>query len=345
MIPLNSDQKQLIFDYCLGLTSPQETAEAKALISSNKEAELIHTKLKSTLKPLDCIEAESCPDYLVERTVWRLNSFAYSSQQRLQELLAGEQNRKFTPRAWLKAGFGRRLATAAVLMIAGSLLLTTFRALSGYARFHSLKQKCQIQQSSIFQGFRNYVSDHDGQPPTLPTNAGDHWWKVGDQGEENHSNTRRLYLLVKEGYVKLGKFVCPACKNAEKLEMNPSQLQKFRDFPGRRYITYSFQIRCRRTGNGKLLCRNVIMADLNPLFEELPEDYSKELSLRLNKMLLSLNSINHNRRGQNVLFGDGRVEYLKTRFIGLDDIFTLRDTDVYHGYEAPSCETDFFLAP
>jgi len=87
------------------------------------------------------------------------------------------------------------------------------------------------------------------------------------------------------------------------------------------------------------------MADWNPLFEKLPDDYSKQLNLRLNKQLLSLNSKNHNRRGQNILFGDGRVEFLKTRFIGTDDIFTLQDTDVYRGCEAPSCETDFFLAP
>jgi prepilin-type processing-associated H-X9-DG protein len=87
------------------------------------------------------------------------------------------------------------------------------------------------------------------------------------------------------------------------------------------------------------------MADWNPLFEELPEDFSKTFKLQLNKKLLTLNSINHDRRGQNVLFGDGRVEFLKARFIGTDDIFTLQDTDVYQGSESPSCETDFFLAP
>jgi hypothetical protein len=87
------------------------------------------------------------------------------------------------------------------------------------------------------------------------------------------------------------------------------------------------------------------MADWNPLFEKLPDDFSKELNLRLNKQLLSINSNNHKRRGQNVLFGDGRVEFMKTRFIGIDDIFTLMDTDVYQGCELPSCETDFFLAP
>ena len=345
MIPLNSEHKQLVFDYCLGLTSTEQTAEAEALISLVEQAALIHSKLKATLEPFKSLEPESCPDFLVERTVLRLNSLANSSQDRLQELLASEQNKKFTAKSWLLAGFGRRLATAAVLMIAASLLITTFRAVSGYTRHHSLRQQCQMQQSSIFQGLHNYISDHDGQSPAVATSAGAPWWKVGDQGNENHSNTRRVYLLVKEGYVKPADFVCQACEHGENLEMNPSQLSKFKDFPSRRYVTYSFQISCRQTSNGKLLCRNVIMSDWNPLFEELPDDFSKQLNLRLNKQLLTLNSINHDRRGQNVLFGDGRVEFLKTRFIGTDDIFTLQDTDVYQGCEAPSCGTDFFLAP
>jgi hypothetical protein len=345
MIPLNSDEKQLIFDYCLGLTSPEQTTEAEALISSNIQAQEIHTKLIAILKPLDSIEPESCPDPLAEHTVWRLSNIANTSQERLQELLAGEQSRKFTPKYRLKAGFGRRLATAAVLMITGSLLLTTFRAVSGYARYHSFKQQCQMQQSSIFQGLQNYMSDHDNQPPVVATSAGNPWWKVGHQGDENYSNTRRIYILVKDGYIKPVYCVCPSCKYGEKLEMNPSQLRKFKDFPGRRYVTYSFQINCHKTKNGELLCRNVIMADWNPLFEELPEDFSKPISIQLDQKLLNMNSVNHNRRGQNVLFGDGRVEFLKKRFIGTDDIFTLQDTDVYHGDELPSHETDFFLAP
>jgi hypothetical protein len=345
MNPLNSDQKQLLFDYCLGLTSEQHTAEAESLISSNKQAAEIHSKIKAVLEPLNSIEPESCPDSLADRTVFRLVNSANSGQERLQNLLTSEQNRKIASTGWLTAGFGRRLAVAAVLMIVGSLLLTTFRAVSGYARYHSLKQQCQIQQSSIFQGLHNYISDHDGQPPAVATAVGDPWWKIGHQGEENHSNTRRIFILVKESYVKPAYFVCPACGYSEAIQMTSAQLSKFKDFPSRRYVTYSFQINCQHTSNGKLLCRKVIMSDWNPLFEKLPDDFSKQLNLRLNKQLLSLNSNNHKRRGQNVLFGDGRVEFRKTRLIGTDDIFTLRDTDVYQGCEAPSCETDFFLAP
>jgi len=346
MIPLNSDQKQLIFDYCFGLTSQEQNVEAEALISSSKQAAVIHTKLKATLEPLNSLEPESCPDSLAERTVLRLNSLANSSQDRLQQLLASEQMREVPSKSRLWVGLGRKLATAAVFMIVGSLLITTFRAVSGYARHHSLRQQCQMQQSSIFQGLHNYVSDHDGQHPAVASSAGAPWWKVGDQGAENHSNTRRVYLLVKEGYVEEpSNFVCPACEYGEKNQMTLAQLKKFKDFPSRRYVTYSFQINCRKTSNGKILCKKVIMADWNPLFEELPDNFSKQLSLRVNKQLLTLNSINHNRRGQNVLLDDGHVKFLKTRFIGTDDIFTLQDTDVYQGCEAPSCETDFFLAP
>ncbi|MFC1604943.1 hypothetical protein ACFL5F_07945, partial [Planctomycetota bacterium] len=97
--------------------------------------------------------------------------------------------------------------------------------------------------------------------------------------------------------------------------------------------------------------QKIVMADCNPLFEELPKDFSKPFRLQIDRKSLILNSSNHSyfgsRRGQNILFGDGHVEFLRTRHVDVsrDDIFTLQDTDVYQGCEVPSCETDFFLAP
>ncbi len=340
MIPLTSEQRQLLFDYCIGLTSQEQTAEAEALIASNPQASDIHAKLKATLAPLDQLESESCPDALVERTVWRLNSAAHSSQDRLRQLLATEQSRDaaFKSRAWV--GMIRRLATAAVLLIVFSVL---FNALS-YFRYNSRLQRCQAQMAGVFRGLSNYIADHDG-PPAVAAAVGDPWWEVGNQGDENHSNTRNIYLLVRGGYVGAGGFVCPGCPRAGSVQMTPAELRAAKDFPTRNSVTYSFQISCRQTGDGRLLCRKVVMADWNPLFEELPNDFSKPLQLQLTKEMLSRNSANHKRRGQSVLFGDGRVEFLRTRLIGTDDIFTLQDTDIYQGCELPSCETDFFLAP
>ncbi|MGD8786404.1 MAG: hypothetical protein PVJ60_03190, partial [Phycisphaerales bacterium] len=59
---LNNEQKQLLIDYCIGLTSEQENAEAQALITSNEEAAKIHAKFKVALSPLDSLELEDCPD-------------------------------------------------------------------------------------------------------------------------------------------------------------------------------------------------------------------------------------------------------------------------------------------
>jgi hypothetical protein len=232
-------------------------------------------------------------------------------------------------------------------MVVGSILFTSFQATTEYARQRSKRQGCQFQQGYIFQGLTNYLNDNDGKHPAVATTSGAPWWKVGHQGNENHSNTRNLYILVKDGYANLSDFVCPGSESGKIIQVNASELKRFKDFPQRDCVTYSFQINSKALGNDRLQCRKVIMADRNPLFETLP-DFTKPLSLRLNKSLLTLNSLNHRRRGQNVLFGDGRVEFLETRHIGIsseDDIYTLQDTDIYQGCEVPSKETDFFLAP
>jgi len=343
MNPLNNEQKELIFDYCIGITSQKETDEAEALIKSNKEAAEIHEKLKATMEPLGSLEPETCPDELVEKTIYRVQNHADTGQQHLRELLASEQDKKIT----IKIGpwrnwFETAAIAAAILFIAGVLIPTLGSARQKYQRY-----RCQTQMGSVFQGLSNYISDYDNKSPAVATIAGAPWWKLGDQGRENHSNTRNVYLLPKGGYVELESFVCPGCNQQKAEEITQSQIRSNKDFPDRSYITYSFQINCRKTASGKLLCRKVIMADMNPLFESLPDDFSKQFRVQLTRTLLTLNSINHNRRGQNVMFGDGHIKFIKSRFIGIseDDIYTLQDTDVYQGCEVPSCETDFFLAP
>jgi hypothetical protein len=62
-----------------------------------------------------------------------------------------------------------------------------------------------------------------------------------------------------------------------------------------------------------LLSDYISKADLSPLFEKLPDDYSKKFRLRLDKKLLTFNSINHKRRGQSVLFGGSDVIFQTER--------------------------------
>jgi len=344
MRQLSNQQKQLLFDYCIGLTSQEETAEAETLISSNEEASELHSKLRFALSPLDSLELEPCPEFLAEHTISRLSNLRDSSQQQLKQLLSAEQTREVAIRSGLWA---KRLAIAAVLLIVGTVSVVASVVGVANIRQNSWRQQCAMQLQQIWNGITQYSSDYEGRLPTVAAAADTPWWKVGYQGKENHSNTRPMWLLAKRGYSKPADFVCPGASQKKALQFTTLQVQNYNDFPSREYVTYSFKISCGRTASSKLVYRKVLMADLSPLFESLPGDYSKPLKLRLNKDLLTLNSINHRRRGQNVLFGDGRVEFVKTRHTSLseDDIFTLSDTDVYQGFEVPSCTTDFFLAP
>ena len=348
MTPLNNRQKQLLFDYCIGVASEKEAAQAQELISSNEEAAEIHSTFKTVLEPLQSLKSESCPDDLVDGTIWRLTNAARSSQLQLEQLLAAEQKYDVTAKSSFWVSFGKRLAMAAVFIIVGGTVITALNIVSNYARQKAWQQQCQMQLFRVGQAIDQYKSDNNDRMPAVATAAGAPWWKVGDQGNENQSNTRHMWLLVKEGYIKNpADFICPGNKQSRTIKFDLAKLKNYNDFPDRKHITFSFQIRCDKSEKGQVPGRKILISDLNPLFERLPEDYSKQLKLQLDKALLTLNSINHNRRGQNVLFSDGSVEFIKSRQFGLskDDIFTLQNTDVYHGVEVPTCETDAFLAP
>jgi hypothetical protein len=343
MTPLDDLKKQLLFDYCLGLTSEEQTVQAEALISSSKEASEITSKLKAALAPLESLDPEPCPDELAESTIGRLNNLARSSQLQLQQLLAAEQSQQTAAKNPFWLNLGRRLATAAVFMIAGSILITSLN----FARQKYWRHQCQMQLSRISQGINRYSNDHNGKMPAVAAATGAPWWKVGYQGNENHSNTRPVWLLVKGNYVNPADFICPATGHRKILQLDNLQLKNYNDFPNRKYITYSFRIQPHKSQKQYSPSRKVLTADLNPLFEKLPRNYSAPLKLQLNKGLLTINSANHNRRGQNVLFGDGRVKFIKRRCIGIseDDIFTLQNTNIYQGSEVPSSDADAFLAP
>lgn len=346
MSPLKNRQKQLLFDYCIGLTSEEQSAEARALISANEEAAEIHSKLKAALAPLDSIQPESCPDDLAERTILRLNNLARSSQLRLQQLLAGEQARSVA----VKGPFWRNLSKIATAAAIFMIVWGTFQTSLSYARKRHYQNRCQAQLGGIYRGFSNYMADYDGKMPAVATTAGAPWWMVGRQGKENYSNNRRIWLLIKGGHADQALFDCPGRRTKKiKIKLTPSQIQQFNDFLYREQISYSSRIPCPKSAKKVSPRLRALMSDMNTLFETLPRDYSKPLrkNLNLNKDLSVLNSINHDRWGQNILFDDGCVDFCKKRCIGIteDDPFTLKNTDMYNGTEIPDCETDNFVAP
>ena len=341
MLKLSDLEKELIFDYCLGLESIEARDKVKSLIESNGEALALYNAIKESLSPLDSLTSQECPEYLFEHTVDRLCKASNSSHIKLQELLGNEQSVRIGKvRFWPNIS---QLVTAAAVIF---FVATVFFPVLKSARQNSWRQKCQSQLSQIAGGLNSYSADYDGQLPSVAAANGQPWWKVGSNEQDNCSNTRNAWLLVKDGYVTPANFVCPGVRDGKVLKFDALQAKQYNDFPERKYMTYSSKILTKRDSIVSL-CRSPFLSDSNPLFENLPQNSNQILKLTLNKKLSTINSINHNRKGQNVLFTDGSVEYAKDRNIGpnKDDIFTLQNTNVYNGYEIPVSESDYFLAP
>jgi prepilin-type processing-associated H-X9-DG protein len=336
MMPLSEQQKHLLFDYCLGLTSEIENSQAQELVFSNDQAARFVTSVKASLSPLDSIAPEPCPEELAEGTIWRSIQAVRTSRLQLNQLIAAEQRHK--PNYWREI-FGR-LATAAVFVIVGSIVIAGGKTGLNYAR---QKARCSAQLAGLFNGLSNYKADNDGQLPILAVAPGTPWYRVGYQGPENVSNTRRMWILVRNNYVKPSDFMCPARKPELSFTCNPKD---YNDFPRRNLITYSLRIGCPSPGGEQ--GRRVIISDLSPVFEEALRTPSNEpLNVNLTDELLRRNSSNHAGRGQNVLFCDGSVKFVRVRHVdvSLDDIFTIQGKHTYQGTELPTSDSDAFLAP
>ena len=348
MTPLSDQQKQLLFDYSLGLTSDRETAEAQNLLSWNAEAIELHRTLQRALAPLESVELERCPDDLTERLFLRVKEAALQSPgvSRLEEMLAAERSGLRTVKIPLWRNWSEVITAAAAVFLFISILFPSV----GFLRQRQAQMRCAAQLGNIYEGFRNYVSDHDGRLPAVAVTPGSWWWKVGYQGRENHSNSRQLWLLVQNGYAEPSRFLCPARREPHKVSYGGFQVQDFNDFPNRGYLHYSVRLVCPNSDDRGLTRKGVLLADRNPLFEELPSDLSALCRILLCEKLMTANSGNHHNRGQNVLLYDGSAEFTKVRHASIseDDIYALQDmrcgTEV-RGCEFPSCDADIFLAP
>ncbi|MBC8218682.1 MAG: hypothetical protein H8E73_09475 [Planctomycetes bacterium] len=332
MLPLSNEEKQLLFDYSLKLTTEEGTAQAKALIDSSEEATEIHSKLKALLAPLDALQTKPCPDDLAERTVWRLIQVA-SAERAVREPVAA------TSKPW--RNYVQVGAMAATILLAVGVLIPSF----SFARHQHRKHVCQRQLAGIGSSMASYCSDHDDKPPAVATAGDQPWNRVGDQGKESRSNTRNPFLLLKLGYCNRPQdFVCCSRRQKRVTPLKASKMSNYNDFPNSENISYSFRIVCRVPVKMGRLVGQPIMADRNPVFEDI---HAEKFQVRLDEKLSTTASRNHGSRGQNVLFAGGHVLFLKTRHVGLprDDIFTVQNVVEYRGSERPACEKDPFLAP
>lgn len=362
---LTSEQQQLVLDFYFRCGDQQEIEAGRDLIASNPFAARLYTDLETSLTDLDSIKYEACPDNLVDLTIARLRLAAGSSSAdslRLHELIEKERDIYYPqnhepdqppsqpaltyPKNKFLTPVFEILATAAAIILIAGILVPSF----GLARDKYRQVTCQNNMRVLGAGLASFNNDFNGNLSDVKVKAGDPWWKIGDQGQQAHSNTRYPFMLIKYDYVNGKVFVCKGNGQAEPLKKE-SLTDEMYDFPSRHNVSYSFVLFCDKSAdpfNGR---RKIIAGDLNPVFQKIPcqqtvyQNMNEFEKVLLDKQLRQVMSKNHRGWGQNILYTDGSVKFFRERVIDGDDIFTVRGVDAYTGREIPVGDNDTFLAP
>ena len=218
-----------------------------------------------------------------------------------------------------------------------------------------------------------------------------------DHGSESTTAShpaRSMFLLVVAGFSTAGEFLCPSSadapddlrnrgSDAAPLQEAAAQPGKNRfEFRGYPYMSYGYQLPYSRRGKprGTMDVRMPVNADKGPFFMAAAEDsgtrttadmYSgvtvlpsggdfsdPDLILRIgSERWRPYNSQNHNGEGQNVLFVDSHVEFIKRPLagVGYDNIYTYQMSwtqplDVFLGdipedRTGPLSNTDSVIVP
>jgi hypothetical protein len=357
MDTLTKEQRDILLDYYFECADQRESEIAKGLLEDHQGAIEFFNKLHDSLSPLEHLDTENntnCPDHLVEKTLAGIYSHSQSnnnepvSVDRLEKLLAEESQKIATKRPSFWKGLAETVGIAAAILIASGIFLPVSRNM----RAHAWQTACQASLSKISRGFTQYAGDNQGFLPAVATKAGSPWWRVGSDGQENQSNTRHVWLLVRNNYVEPTAFTCKGCSRGQMAEMNRKQMAKLSDFPNRRYISYSFKLISDPNKAVYPQSATPLMSDANPIFESCLKTQTclskgEFEPINVCEKLAKINSYNHRTKGQNIMFSDGAVKFTTQRMFGQqnDDIFTVRNLNVYRGNEKPSSEGDIFLVP
>lgn len=342
MSSLSKEQKDLLLDFYFKCGSEEDLIKASELIGSNPEAAVLFANLENTLDIMDQYRDDACPNYLVEATMLKFREIT-APKTPLERLIEAQrrQTRVLVSNPW--RSLGRIAAMAAMVAIIVAIYLPT----TAQMRRTAWKTTCGRNMSYISEGLAGYANDNAGSLPLVDRAGNNPWWKIGAQQGPNQSNTRGLWLLVKGDYAKLEQFLCPGNPENPSKQLKTINISDYEyDFPGSEFVNYSFRLLNEQCNPNKMNGNVILAADENPMFEaQKGAQVDQFRRFRVTDEMLRTASRNHARKGQNILFRDGSVNFSSGRKFMDDDIYTVRNEVEYTGCEEPSCVNDVFLVP
>jgi prepilin-type N-terminal cleavage/methylation domain-containing protein/prepilin-type processing-associated H-X9-DG protein len=156
--------------------------------------------------------------------------------------------------------------------------------------------------------------------------------------------TASLWLLVRQGLAAAHLFICPSIDRSATAAANADR--RHGNFPSPAALSYSYAtpfsgLPDYHLNRDRVRAEFVVMADMNPGVRGADDNVvgpAKDADLVTRSRG---NSRNHKKAGQNVLFGDGHVEWATSHYCGFaeDNIYTaLRATAIPPGDKPPAAE-------
>jgi prepilin-type N-terminal cleavage/methylation domain-containing protein/prepilin-type processing-associated H-X9-DG protein len=239
-----------------------------------------------------------------------------------------------------------------------ALLISILLPSLNRARETANRVKCASNMRQIGQAILLYANDNKGAYPRTDYAAGSATtWATGATSSDpfvsgtavsNNDVTAALFLLLRAGDITSEVFNCPS-SNAQKWDYGggTNTAQNWSNWNGMTGLlnneSYSYENPYPTSGaisagfklNTSISAEYAVASDINPgqSGQNITATNTTGQVLTVTtgssaKQMMSANSVNHSGAGQNVLFGDGHVEFDQNPFVGVqrDNIFTAYGT-------------------
>ena len=241
-------------------------------------------RVLAALRALDAYPVESSDPSLIDATLARIDAAEREQAERMR------LDRRVVRRVrWADLG-----GIAAVMLLAVGV---AWPALAGM-RQAAQRAGCSNNLRAMCVGLSGYAADHRDM---LPVTAGLSMLMAPRPATldwNSYEHAGNLLLLSGNGYIQLNHLHCPACASN-----TPHKHFAFRMPAGDR----AFRLR--------VVGRGALVADSNPALD------MRRIGL---PAAPNMASRNHAQKGQNVLFGDGSIQWLTRPEVGGDNIYLPR---------------------
>lgn len=332
-------REELLLDLHLGQLDAETQAWLEAELRQDAELRAKYARLTQVLAPLDSWKVATPPADLAQRVLHHVEQAASPARDAEGQTPTAIP---FPTQASERGSSGSRgwyFSWRDIAAVAACILLAFTVLVPGLSRMRSRAQQmsCASHLSAIHEGTATYNASFGGLP-FAGSEPGKPWLPGQANRQPYQSNSRHPFVLIRLRHVSPEQFLCPADGQAQPMKVTPAP--EYDDFPVRRNLSFDTLNMTGPMPSCQTSPDLAYMSDHNPLFMRGSFDESLDPD--------QANSPTHRSgAGQNVLFLDGRVEWLTSPVYGpqRDNLWLIRQLRRYTGSETRLELDDAFLVP